>query len=484
MLLRRTVQKAATATRAASASASVPARQASSLSVLRVDEEWPGIPALKPAHDLPVPETEMTTLSNGLRIASQETYGQSSCIGVLVDSGSRFENDANNGASHLLEHMAFKTTENRSHLRLVRDMEDAGANVGAATAREHVMYAVNVLREKTDTAVEVLADTLLRPTLADWELGEQKQVVGYEIADLQQQPQVILSELIHAAAYGDDTPMGRPLFCPQRNLGSINGADLTSFMNETYTADRMVLAGAGVDHAELVRLGESFFGDHAGASGEVAKEKAVYRGGDSRLRGESDFTHVTIGFGVEGWNDPDLVPLCVLHMLLGGGSSFSAGGPGKGMYSRLYQEVLNKHYQVDTALAFNSMYTDAGIFGITGSSHHAFAGELSRILLGQVTAAASKAPAAEELNRAKNALASSVLMNLEQKDVLFEDIGRQVLTYGHREAPSSLVAKIQAVTGEQVMAAAQKVTKSPLSVAAFGDVNKVPRYDELAAMLN
>jgi len=41
-------------------------------------------------------------------------------------------------------------------------------------------------------------------------------------------------------------------------------------------------------------------------------------------------------------NDPDFVPFCVLNMLLGGGGSFSAGGPGKGMFSRLYLNVLNR----------------------------------------------------------------------------------------------------------------------------------------------
>lgn len=39
---------------------------------------------------------------------------------------------------------------------------------------------------------------------------------------------------------------------------------------------------------------------------------------------------------------PFVVPMTTLKILLGGGDSFSAGGPGKGMYSRLYREVLNR----------------------------------------------------------------------------------------------------------------------------------------------
>ena len=51
--------------------------------------------------------------------------------------------------------------------------------------------------------------------------------------------------------------------------------------------------------------------------------------------------------------DDDVVPVCVVDTLLGGGSSFSAGGPGKGMYSRLYREVLNAYAWVESANAFS-----------------------------------------------------------------------------------------------------------------------------------
>ena len=43
-----------------------------------------------------------------------------------------------------------------------------------------------------------------------------------------------------------------------------------------------------------------------------------------------------------GHQHPDFIPFCVLNMMMGGGGSFSAGGPGKGMYTRLYTRVLNK----------------------------------------------------------------------------------------------------------------------------------------------
>lgn len=68
-----------------------------------------------------------------------------------------------------------------------------------------------------------------------------------------------------------------------------------------------------------------------------------------------------------GWHDPDLVAMCVVQILLGGGDSFSAGGPGKGMYSRLYRELLNRYYWVEGAEAFVNLHNETGVLGIAGA---------------------------------------------------------------------------------------------------------------------
>ena len=88
-----------------------------------------------------------------------------------------------------------------------------------------------------------------------------------------------------------------------------------------------------------------------------------------------------------------------------------------------------------------------------------------------------------ELSRAKNQLTTSLLMNLEQRSVLFEDIGRQVLTYGARTAPAELVAQISAVTSDDIGRVASSLLKSPPSVVVVGDTTSVPRYDQVAKML-
>jgi len=126
--------------------------------------ELPGVPALSPASSKPRPVAQVTTLPNGMRVISEETYGAVSALSLFVDAGSRFETDGNNGVSHMLEHMAFKSTAKRSHARLVRDVEDMGGVVAAQAAREYMTYSVSVLRPNVEQGIELLAETVLAPT--------------------------------------------------------------------------------------------------------------------------------------------------------------------------------------------------------------------------------------------------------------------------------------------------------------------------------
>ena len=133
-----------------------------------------------------------------------------------------------------------------------------------------------------------------------------------------------------------------------------------------------MLSGAGVAHDEFVDLAKARFSDLPSKPAELfTRQPSVYVGGEVREQRELQEPYVRLAVGMEigGWHDDMLVPVCVLQSLLGGGSSFSAGGPGKGIYTRLYQELLNKHYWIEAAEAFVSIYSGTGLLGIDCSAN-------------------------------------------------------------------------------------------------------------------
>jgi processing peptidase subunit alpha len=135
----------------------------------------------------------------------------------------------------------------------------------------------------------------------------------------------------------------------------------------------------------------------------------------------------------------------------------------------------------DCGCVFNSVYNDTGLFGIHATSSGPFVPKLVDLVCEEFTAVATSGQVSEaELQRAKNATVSAVLMNLESRVVVTEDIGRQILTYGHRKPVAEFLEGIQALTLKDVSEVAQKIISTPLTMASWGDVVQVPRFDAVA----
>lgn len=279
------------------------------------------------------------------------------------------------------------------------------------------------------------------------------------------------------------------------NLGKITTQSVHTFRHQflLHNPKGIVVAGSGIEHEALVELAEANFG-HIVSDPNISTNHAVpsiYTGGEYRLQippnpnpaiKKEEFTHVAIAFEVGGWHSPDLVPVCVLQTLLGGGSSFSAGGPGKGMYSRLYREVLNRYRWAESAEAFSSFHNESGLWGIQGSSRPDKSEEMTAAIIENFLKLAENLVTDEELSRARNMLKCNVLTQLESRLVLFEDIGRQILTYGEREDAASMCAKIDAVTKENIRDIVQRAIVKPPTVSTVGvNIDNVPKREDIYA---
>ncbi|KAI8971742.1 peptidase M16 inactive domain-containing protein [Mycotypha africana] len=207
----------------------------------------------------------------------------------------------------------------------------------------------------------------------------------------------------------------------------------------------------------------------------IATKPASYTGGHSFLEAgaESPLTHVYLAFEGLSIDDPDIYALTTLQILLGGGGSFSAGGPGKGMYSRLFTHVLNQHYWVESCQAFNHCYTDSGLFGIAGSCQPEYANALLEVMCRELDLVSrndvSRFSVTEsELNRAKNQLKSSLLMNLESRMVQLEDLGRQVQVHGKKTGIDEMLSKIDKVDVKELRRVASRVVRGAVRMSSGG----------------
>lgn len=387
-------------------------------------------------------------------------------------------------------------------------IDSLGGHVQCASSRESLMYQSAVFNKDVPSMVGILAETIRDPLITEDEVSQQLETAAYEIGEIWSRPEMILPELMHMAAYKDNT-LGNPLLCPEDRLDEIDRRIIQEYRNAFYRPERVVLAFAGVDHPTAVRLGEKFFGDMKGtdasskssspqpytSSSILSKIPLVknlstsapssaeallmsqsspppnrpshYTGGLISLP-PSDvishlptFTHIHIAFEGLGIADPDIYALATLQTLLGGGGSFSAGGPGKGMYSRLFTNVLNQHGWIESCVAFNHSYTDSGLFGIAASCRpgagHALADVMLREFAATFTTSGFSGLKQAEVDRAKKQLKSSLLMNLESRMVELEDLGRQVQVHGKKIGVLEMCREIEKLTVADLKRVAERV---------------------------
>jgi processing peptidase subunit alpha len=311
-------------------------------------------------------------------------------------------------------------------------------------------------------------------------------------------------EQIHKSAYRSNT-LGLPKLCPDKNVDIINRRLIYSYAKSYHTPERMVLAGVGVEHERLLEFAERYFVQEKpiwDSDPEVAKidietdnSLSQYSGGLDSV--EKDLSDVSLGptpmpelahfvLGLESCSHQDLtdfIPACVLNMMMGGGGSFSAGGPGKGMYTRLYTNVLNRYHWMFNATAYNHAYSDSGLFCIHASAHPSQLRELVNVIVKETVGMISTISDVE-LKRAKTQLQSMLLMNLESRPVIFEDIARQVLANGYRKPPHFFIDQIAKVTEEDVRRVAARMLKSKPSIAALGDLKQLPPLDDIETALS
>lgn len=448
--------------------------------------------------------TQVTTLPNGLRVASEKRFGQFCTVGLVIDSGPRYEVAYPSGVSHFLEKLAFNSTMNFPNKdAILKELEKNGGICDCQSSRDTLIYAASIDSRAVESVTRLLADVTLRPKLDPEEVSVARRTIQFELETLGMRPEqeTILMDMIHAAAYRKNT-LGLPKLCPSNNLELIDRNVLLNYLKYHHSPDRMVVAGVGVNHEELVENVQKYFvsdpaiweTEELKSSGADAVDQSVsqYTGGLVKeecdipiyaAAGLPELAHIVIGLEGCSHQDKDFVPLCVLNIMMGGGGSFSAGGPGKGMYSRLYTNVLNRYHWMYSATAYNHAYSDSGVFCIHASAPPTNVREMVEVITRELVHMQSE-PDDEELSRAKIQLQSMLLMNLESRPVVFEDVGRQVLATGHRKRPEHFITEIEKVTAQDIKRVAQRILATPPSMAARGNITKLPDLKDVQSALS
>ncbi|GIZ01612.1 mitochondrial-processing peptidase subunit beta [Caerostris extrusa] len=432
-----------------------------------------------PERVLNIPETKISQLSNGLRIASEDSGIPTCTVGLWIDAGSRYETESNNGVAHFLEHMAFKGTATRNQTSLELEVENMGAHLNACTSREQTIFQAKCLTKDVKRAIDILSDIIQSSKYGENEIEIERGVILREMQEIEMNLQELVFDHLHAAAF-QNTPLGRTILGPIENIKSISRKDLVEFKSNHYVASKMVLAGAGgIQHEELVGLAENYFGSlkSHGVDGSDFLNVCNFTGSESRLVDESmPVVHAALAVEGCGWMNPESYPLLIANILIGNWDR--SHGSGGNIYSKLAHKVAAKNL-CHNFLSFNTCYKDTGLWGIYLVSD----GKTLNDMLFTVQEEWNRlctSVTEEEVTRAKNLFLTNSLLLLDGSTPIFEDIGRQMLNYNRRIPLPEMEARLEMINADVVREVCSNyLKKKPVTIAAIGPIENMVDYNTL-----
>ncbi|KAJ2289434.1 Mitochondrial-processing peptidase subunit beta, partial [Coemansia sp. RSA 2706] len=273
------------------------------------------------------------------------------------------------------------------------------------------------------------------------------------------------------------------------NILSITKNDLQQYISRNYTADRMVLVGAGgVKHEELVKLAEQHFGALKTSEAPVAlaTRKDVpprFWGSDLRVRNDDiPQAHIALAVQGVGWTDPAYFSMLTLQSLIGNWDR-SLGAPNN-VSSRLSQ-IVSKHGLANSFMSFNTSYHDTGLWGIYLTSENVTQlDDLVHFTLKE-WARLSTSVTEAEVERAKQQLKASLLLNLDGTTAVAEDIGRQILTHGKRMEPAEVAAAVDAIDATAVRKVAyERLWDQEVAAVGVGPIQGMPDYMRIRSAMS
>jgi len=417
-------------------------------------------------------DVQVTRLPSGLVIASLENYSPASKIGVFVKAGCRYETPDNQGVTHILRLASSLTTKGASAFKICRGVEAVGGSLSVTSSRDKMIYTVDCLRDDIDTVMEYLINVTTAPEFRPWEVSDLTPRVKMDKAHAAMSAQIAVVEGLHEAAYKN--ALCNSLYCPDHMVGNIQSDHLHQFVQNHFTSARMALVGLGVDHSVLKQVGEQFLNIRSGAGTTGAK--AQYRGGEIRLPSHNSLVHSAVVSQAAAAGTSEALAFSVLQHLLGAGPHVKRGA---NTSSKLSQGVAKATADPFDVSAFNTSYSDSGLFGVYTISQSGVIGDVIKAALAEVKAVADGKVTAADLTGAKAGLKAQFLMSLETSEGLLEAMGTQALADGSYRSSEEISKSIDNVSLTDVANAAKKFVSGKKTMASSGNLIKTPFVDEL-----
>lgn len=409
-------------------------------------------------------------LESGTRLVVESIpYVKSAAIGVFIGVGSRHEEAGLAGASHFIEHMLFKGTENRSARDIADSFESMGGQLNAFTSKEYTCLYARTLDEDIYRGMDIIFDMLFNSAFAPRDFMVEKDVVSEEINMYEDAPDELIHDVFLRRLWTGNS-MGSPILGSLESVAGFERDEVFAFYKHSYQPSNMVVSIAGNVDVERVK-------------GKVEEQLSRRRGGPVLLSTsrpqpyspfvemvDKDTEQVQLCIGVAGLSylDEDRFTLNVLNSILGGGIS-----------SRLFQSIREEQGLAYSVYSAPSNYSDTGSFSIFVGTGPAKAARFFEALHKELARFVRDGVSEEEVLRTQHLIKSSMYLGLESVINRMTRLGKAILMYDRVVDLEESIARIFAVDNNMVLELARRLFENQaVSMAAIGSAEILPMVDQ------
>jgi predicted Zn-dependent peptidase len=403
------------------------------------------------------PGFRKTVFDNGLTLISERhPQFRSLSIGVWVKVGTRHESPADAGASHFLEHMLFKGTENRSALDIAREVDRVGGDFNAFTAREYTCFHILLLDRDVSLGIEILNDIILNSSFDAEELERERKVILQEIAMVEESHEELAHDLYFEAIYGKHG-LGKPILGTERSIRRMKRGDLMRFFRRHYRPDQLIISVAGdVSHETLKKKLRPLTKAHwparqngsSGAKLDLGGAAPRLKPGRWWVRRPSEQAHLI--WGVEGprYTSRERYAAFLMNVYLGGGMS-----------SALFQEIREKNGLAYTVYSSLSPFLDSGVFSVYVGTSIQHVPVCLRLIDECFTKLKRDLLTEEELQVTKENLKGTILLSADSVESRMSSIATNEIFFGDYSGVADICKRVDEVTPAEMRRIARKILR-------------------------
>ena len=388
-------------------------------------------------------------LKNGICLVyEQMPYLKSVSVGIWVKSGSMYETKDESGISHFIEHMLFKGTKNRTARRIAEEMDFAGGQINAYTARECTCYYTKTLGDNLSLSLDVLSDMYYNSLFSEEDIELERGVIIEEINMYEDSPEDIALDAVCELMWADN-PLGYRISGTVESVGGITRSMMLDYYSRRYTPENTVISVAGCfDEATVIELCEKYFSQKALETPFILKN-VDFVSGKWRHKKDIEQAHLSIAYPAFDHFNDRIYSLSLLNNILGGSMS-----------SRLFQSLRENNGLCYSIYSYTAAFEGAGMLGIYAGLSADMLSLAQKMIDEEIENLCSHSVSDYELEKARSQLKCAIIMSRESVSSRMSENGRTQLLLGKVRTDDEIIKKVSAITPKDILSDANDVFNS------------------------